>query len=272
MPKTKAAKGTKVTLKMAKKAIRMTLEGRRRLTLTNMGLTVFPKCLLKLNNVDELDLSRNQIEKLPNDIGNILSLKWLDLHSNRLECVPETIGQLANLTYLNLSNNCINAASLPTTLGSLTNLKILNVGMNQLDTLPASMTALENLEELGLFDNQFKTLPEFVYTLPKLTKLNLKRNPLWNIQGDEKGLTVKKPERDKDVYLVYENNLCTTCLKKCKEHKQKPRGHGGDTKVVRGESGDVIKSKCLRNFTELVTPNSVGKINQDVWRMTERLP
>ncbi|KAJ0005150.1 hypothetical protein NQD34_011363 [Periophthalmus magnuspinnatus] len=215
MPKTKGAKGTKVTLKMAKKAIRTTIEGRRRLTLANMGIVVFPKCILKLSNIDELDLSRNQIENIPNNIGDFQSLKVLDVHSNKLKSIPEAMGNLKNLEHLNLSNNFIN--TLPSTVGSLTHLKVFNVGLNHLDFLPTSMEKLKNLEELGLFDNQFKTLPSFVNDLPSLIKLNLRRNPVWYSQGN--GPT--KPERG-NFYLVHESSLCETCLRKCQQQKPKP--------------------------------------------------
>uniref|UniRef100_A0A8C6WRL6 Leucine rich repeat containing 18a n=1 Tax=Neogobius melanostomus TaxID=47308 RepID=A0A8C6WRL6_9GOBI len=236
-------KGTKVTLKMAKKAIRTTLEGRRRLTLSNMGIVVFPKCILKLGNIDELDLSRNQIEKIPNDIGDFQSLKVLDLHSNRLEIVPEAMGSLINLENLNLSNNLISC--LPTTLGSLTLLKVFNIGMNKLDSLPTSIEKMENLEELGLCDNQFKTLPEFVSDLPSLMKLNLRRNPVWYSLGE----SAVKPERG-NVYLVHENNLCKTCLKKLKE------------------DDEALRVKRPRTFMGLIAPNSVAKVNQN-WRIRQ---
>lgn len=63
------AKGKKVTLKMAKNAVRVTTDGHRRLDLSNMGIATFPKCLLKLPDLNELDLSRNQLKKLPDFIG-----------------------------------------------------------------------------------------------------------------------------------------------------------------------------------------------------------
>uniref|UniRef100_A0A3Q3WY09 Uncharacterized protein n=1 Tax=Mola mola TaxID=94237 RepID=A0A3Q3WY09_MOLML len=178
MPKGKAAKGPKVTLKTAKNAIQRTEEGQRRLSLSKMGITVFPKCLVKLTNVDELDLSRNLIQKIPNEIGKMSSLKSLDLHSNKLESVPESIGNLVKLTHLNLSNNCLTSAGIPSTLGFLTSLKTLNLGMNQLDMLPPTLEALDSLEELGLFDNLFIKPPEFLTVLCNLTKVNMERNPL----------------------------------------------------------------------------------------------
>uniref|UniRef100_A0A3Q1CP63 Disease resistance R13L4/SHOC-2-like LRR domain-containing protein n=1 Tax=Amphiprion ocellaris TaxID=80972 RepID=A0A3Q1CP63_AMPOC len=268
MPKGKGAKGTKVSLKIAKKAIRMTPDGQRRLTLSNMGLTSFPKCLLKLTNVDELDLSRNLIQKLPDNIGNFSSLRWLDLHSNKLESVPESIGNLVELTHLNLCNNRLNSAGLPSTLGSLTNLKSLNLGMNQLDALPPTLVALNNLQELGLFDNLFIKMPEFVRVLRNLTKVNVKRNPLSYVQGDGKGMLKKKAEPEEDVHLVHESSLCTTCLKRCKAERERLITEGQRGRGVRGScGGDVLEEKRIRTFSGLMTPNSIAIVNQDVWRI-----
>ncbi|XP_026164861.1 leucine-rich repeat-containing protein 18 [Mastacembelus armatus] len=262
MPKGKAAKGTKVTLKIAKKAIRMTPDGRRRLTLSNMGITIFPKCLLKLTNVDELDLSRNLIQKLPDTIGNFLSLRWLDLHSNKLESVPESIGNLVGLTHLNLSNNHLTSAGLPSTVGFLTSLKSLNLGMNHLDTLPTTMMDLSNLQELGLFDNLFITLPDFLKALCNLTKVNIKRNPLSYAQGDSEWMLKEKSKPEEDVYLVHESSLCRTCLKKC--NKQRERLTQGREE---GGGSDVLEGKRIRTYPGLIVPNSVGAVNQDVWRI-----
>ncbi|XP_045926193.1 leucine-rich repeat-containing protein 18 isoform X1 [Micropterus dolomieu] len=259
MPKGKGAKGTKITLKIAKKAIRMTPDGRRRLILSNMGITIFPKCLLKLSNVDELDLSRNLIQRLPDNIGNFSSLRWLDLHSNKLESVPESIGNLVGLTHLNLSNNCLTSSSLPSTLGFLASLRSLNLGMNRLDSLPPTMVALHSLEELGLFDNLFIQLPEFVKALRNLTKVNMKQNPLSYAQGDG-----EKSEPEEDVYLVHESSLCRTCLKRCKEQTERlTRGRIGRD----GGGGDMFEDKRIRTYPGLMVPNSVATANQDVWRV-----
>lgn len=266
MPKGKAAKGTKLTLKTAKKAIRLTPDGRRRLTLSNMGLTIFPKCILKLSNVDELDLSRNQLQKLPTNIGNFESLRWLDLHSNKLESVPETIGKLVGLTHLNLSNNCLTSAGLPSTVGFLTSLQSLNLGMNQLDSLPPTMVTLNRLQELSLFDNLFIKIPEFLNVLSNITKVNIKRNPLTHATGNGGGMYKEKSEPKEDVYLVHESSLCRICLKQCKEHRGSITRGGGSRQKREGGS-DVCKEKKSIIFPGLIAPNSVAMVNQDVWRI-----
>ncbi|XP_068597102.1 leucine-rich repeat-containing protein 18 [Brachionichthys hirsutus] len=258
MAKGKEAKGTQVTLQTARKAIRMMPNGQHRLTLSNMGITIFPKCLLKLTNVDELDLSRNLIEKLPESIGNFSSLRRLDLHSNKLESVPESIGKLVGLTHLNLSNNCLTSAGLPSTLGSLASLKSFNLGLNQLDALPPTLKGLESLQELGLFDNFFTMVPEFVTDLRNLTKVNMKQNWPSHCQDDGEGMMKKISESKEEVFLVRESNLCETCLKRCKEQEER---------FTEGEGSDKMENKRIRTYSGLMVPNSVARVHQDVWRI-----
>ena len=73
-------KGKKITLKMAKNALRLTVDGKRRLDLSNMEIATFPKCILKLADVDELDLSRNMLRKIPDSIHEFVNIRMLDLH------------------------------------------------------------------------------------------------------------------------------------------------------------------------------------------------
>ncbi|XP_062256428.1 leucine-rich repeat-containing protein 18 [Platichthys flesus] len=265
MPKGKEAKGTKVTLRAARKAIRMTLDGRRRLTLSNMGITIFPKCLLKLTNVDELDLSRNLIRKLPDNFGNFSSLRWLDLHSNKLESVPESIGNLVALTHLNLSNNLLTSAGLPSTLGSLTSLTCLNLGMNKLDSVPPTMAALESLQELGLFDNLFINLPDFLQVLKHLTKLNMKQNPLSYVQEDGEETLQRKTAPEEEVHLVSENMLCRPCLRRVKDQRKRLTRLLVSSQPA--DTSDMIEEKRIRTYAGLIVPNSVAAVNQDVWRI-----
>lgn len=250
--KESGAKGTKITLKMAKNALRITPDGKLRLDLSNVGISTFPKCLLKLRNIQELDLSRNKLKTIPEFIGQFTGLLWLDLHSNRIEQLPESIGRLASLVYLNLCNNDLDSAGLTCEIGGLRSLQVLNLGMNRLTTLPTTLVALTNLTELGLFDNSLTEVPECIHVLPNLRKLNTKRNP--HTLVDEKDLDSVQVMGD--VYLVRERDLCQPCLERCKEErhrlkKKKPFDH---------------KSQSKSHFPGLITPNSVARDHQEIWR------
>lgn len=242
-----------VSLKKAKKAIWTTPDGRCRLDLRNMGIATFPSWLFKLTNVTELDLSCNQLKKLPDNIGSFSSLRWLDLHSNKLESLPDSIGNLVRLTHLNLCNNRLTSANLPSTVGLLTGLKCLNLGMNQLESLPPAFVALDGLTELLLFDNKLVVLPDFLKVFHNLSKLNLKGNPLLCAHGDDEE-TREKSAPAEDVYLVHESSLCETCVTKCAELRR-----DGET--------ETTERRKVKTFPGLTVPNSVAKHSQDQWRI-----
>ncbi|XP_028651454.1 leucine-rich repeat-containing protein 18 [Erpetoichthys calabaricus] len=245
-------KGKKITLKMAKSSIKMTVDGKRRLDLSNMGIATFPKCLLKLADVEELDLSRNMLTKIPEYIEKFQNLRWLDLHSNHIEKIPDSIGQLQNLYYLNLCNNKLTANSIPIEISQLKNMRHLNLGMNEFECIPTTIAALKELQELGLFDNKLTTLPENVAKLPKLKKVNTKRNPFPQPAEEEELDPIKRVE---SLYLVHEDKLCVPCSKKCKDEREKLN-----------KMKTCTSSQKKVNFTGLITPNSIAQETQAVWR------
>ncbi|XP_031410296.1 leucine-rich repeat-containing protein 18 [Meleagris gallopavo] len=254
--KGKGPKGKKITLKTAKNSIRISFDGGRRLDLSKMGITTFPKCILKLADVDELDLSRNMLKKIPNSIEKFQKLRWLDLHSNQLEELPKTVGTLQNLFYLNICNNKLTSKNLPEELNLLKNLRILNLGLNCLDSIPPTLGALKELKELGLFDNFLTTIPNSVKRLPKLQKMNTERNPFPESKKEEYVDPIKRVE---SLYLVQEKDLCCSCLKTCQ---------GERDKLNKFKNIMPCPSKKL-SFPLLLTPNSTAMDNQEQWRLKD---
>nr|XP_033797068.1 leucine-rich repeat-containing protein 18 [Geotrypetes seraphini] len=249
----KAPKGKKITLKTAKNSLKITIDGKRRLDLSKLGITTFPKCILRMADIDEIDLSRNMIKKIPDSIQKFHNLRWLDLHSNLIEKIPETIGQLQNLLFLNLSNNKISNKGLPLEICNLKNLRMLNLGLNTIENIPTTYGSLKELKEVGLFDNYLTSIPKSILNLPKLKKLNTKRNPFPKPEEEEPADPIKRLEA---LYLVNESDLCSSCLNKGQQQRDK--------------MNNIIREPalCKRNplFTNLITPNSTAKENQAEWR------
>lgn len=71
-----------MTLKGVQNCLQVTLEKKRFLDLSRKQLSVVPKCLQKLCDIDELNLSVNEIKVIPNFIIEFKSISVLDLHSN----------------------------------------------------------------------------------------------------------------------------------------------------------------------------------------------
>lgn len=100
-----------------------------KLDLSNKQLTKLPSYVLNLNNLEELNVSSNQLTgALPAEIKNLKKLKILNLSNNLMTGVPAEVGQLANLEILNLANNQL--TGLPYELGNLKNLKTLDLSGN----------------------------------------------------------------------------------------------------------------------------------------------
>jgi hypothetical protein len=132
-------------------------------------------CSLYLDQLqDSLEASGNELQSLPESIGNLVNLKDLSLFDNQLQTLPESIGNLVNLRKLWLDNNQLQ--SLPASIGNLVNLKDLSLFGNQLQTLPESIGNLVNLTKLELDNNQLQTLPESIGNLAKLSYLRLSNN------------------------------------------------------------------------------------------------
>ncbi|XP_062389297.1 leucine-rich repeat-containing protein 18 [Sardina pilchardus] len=249
-------KGRKVTLKMAKAALRLTVDGKRRLDLSNMAIASFPKCILQLGDLEELDLSRNLLRSLPDSIGRLTSLRALDLHSNRLESVPRAVGRLRALVTLDLSNNRLTSdpAALPPETGLLSALRCLNLGLNRLDAAPDFLPALRELRELGLYGNRLTSDPaaQLLRRLPKLQRVNMADNPL----PPPSPSPPPSPDPVSELYLARRDDLCHACQRRCQRERQRLESRAC------GQHTPTHHKRALL-FTGLITPNSAAQQEQE---------
>jgi Leucine-rich repeat (LRR) protein len=121
------------------------------LNLSNQQLTKLPDYVLQQTNLEELNISQNQITgAIPSQIQNLKNLKTLNMSNNRMTGIPAEIGQLQKLETLDLSNNQF--TGLPNELGNLKNLKTLNLSGNNYSpqdlititaNLPANITIIK---------------------------------------------------------------------------------------------------------------------------------
>lgn len=99
------------------------------LDLSNQGLEKLPAYVLKMSNLEELNISNNRLGgALPAEIHDLRNLRVLDASNNLMTGVPAEVGQLQNLEVLNLSNNKL--TGLPYELGNLKKLRVLNLSGN----------------------------------------------------------------------------------------------------------------------------------------------
>ncbi|MEW5839254.1 MAG: leucine-rich repeat-containing protein kinase family protein [Pseudomonadota bacterium] len=173
------------------------LQGASKLTIAD-NLDEFPRAIFELApSLEYLDLSGNQLDRLPHDFGRLHRLKILFLSRNRFTELPavladcpqlEMIGFKSNqiehipenglppaLRWLILTDNRIQA--LPESLGRLRFLQKLMLAGNRLSALPQSLQQCTRLQLIRLSANQLPHLPDFLLSLPQLAWLAFAGNP-----------------------------------------------------------------------------------------------
>lgn len=107
----------------------VTVDKKNILDLSNQGLDKLPSYVTNLSNLEELNISNNNITgALPSQMQNLRKLRVLNVSNNLMTGVPAEIGQLQNLEVLDLSNNQL--TGLPNELANLKKLKIFNLSGN----------------------------------------------------------------------------------------------------------------------------------------------
>jgi Leucine-rich repeat (LRR) protein len=102
--------------------------------LSNQQLKKVPDYVFKQTNLEELNLSHNQLTgAIQAEVRHLQNLRILRTNDNLLTGVPAEIGQLQKLEILDLSNNQL--TGLPYELGNLKNLKTLNISGNNYSPL-----------------------------------------------------------------------------------------------------------------------------------------
>lgn len=173
------------------------LAGAQRLDLA-CGLTEIPSEIFELaDSLEVLDLSRNQLNSLPDDIQTLKKLRVIFLNENQFGAFPEVLSQCPNLSMISLRSNRIThideavlspqirwliltdnqLETLPSSIGTLGKLQKLMLAGNRLRSLPETMANCHRLELLRIPANQLEAFPEWLITLPRLTWLAYSGNP-----------------------------------------------------------------------------------------------
>jgi len=108
-----------------------------------------------LNN---LDVSGNAINMLPNEICNLTTLTMLNASHSMLTDIPKQMDQLVNLRHLVLQRNRLTV--LPIEICRLTTLQQLDVSQNLITVLPKEIGQLTNLISLPLWGNKLDYIPK----------------------------------------------------------------------------------------------------------------
>lgn len=112
--------------------------------------------IMSLNQLQNEKVYKN-LDSLPKKLELVYRV---DLSQNNLKKIPKIIFKLHNLQELNISQNHLTELN---HLEELKNLQILNIGMNDFKKFPYEITKLKKLKTLDIWWNDIKTFPEEFY-------------------------------------------------------------------------------------------------------------
>lgn len=130
-----------------------------------------------------LSLRHNKLKQLKDEqLRQFVNLITLDLSHNQLERVPDSLCQLEQLTCIDLQYNRLR--QLPQMIGNLRQLSRIRLHRNKLEHLPDSLVLCTNLNELYLDRNQIFYLPSELLRRLNFRHLTLSRNRLVDFPGE----------------------------------------------------------------------------------------
>lgn len=128
-----------------------------RLDLSKQKLDKVPEELVKFKNLQQLDLSKNKLTELPNSFY-FEDLRIIDLTKNKFEVFPAQLLNIKSIRNLFLGKNDIEI--IPDKIGEMLNLIVLDLWYNPISELPETMVQLRNLRSLDLsglnFNKEFQ--------------------------------------------------------------------------------------------------------------------
>jgi hypothetical protein len=145
------------------------------LQLSHNNLSRIPSKLANLIKLKTLVLNQNALAEVSFDLGNLQALTTLDISHNKLTCLPGDFGKLQALTTLDISHNKLTC--LPGDFGKLQALTTLDISHNKLTCLPEDLGNLQSLTTLNVSHNKLIHLPKELSSLRDLETLNLSKNP-----------------------------------------------------------------------------------------------
>ncbi|KAH0462822.1 hypothetical protein IEQ34_010397 [Dendrobium chrysotoxum] len=170
-------------------ATRLSLSSKE-LSLSGLGLTTVPSTVWETDEVVKVDLSRNSITELPNEMTTCSYLQVLILSGNKITQWPGVIlSSLPSLSSLKLDNNPLSKIP-PGSLEALAKLEILDLSGNASSLLDSSaFPLLPQLKELHLRRMKLSHIPTSILSSQQLRVLDLNQNLLVSLPEDVRNLT-----------------------------------------------------------------------------------
>lgn len=147
------------------------------LDLSYNELVRVPEALYKLSALVRLNLSNNEIMELSTLMDTWVALEYLNVSRNKLTELPASLCKLANLRKIYINSNQIDFSGIPAGIGKLSNLEVFSASTNNLEMIPEGVCRCGKLKKLILNNNRLITLPDAIHFLSDLEVLDIRENP-----------------------------------------------------------------------------------------------
>jgi Leucine-rich repeat (LRR) protein len=147
------------------------------LDLSNNNLARVPEALYKLSSLVRLNLSSNEITELSTLMDAWETLEHLNISRNKLTELPASLCKLTSLRKLYLNSNQIDFSGIPAGIGKLANLEVFSAANNNLEMIPEGVCRCGKLKKLILNNNRLITLPDAIHYLTDIEVLDVRDNP-----------------------------------------------------------------------------------------------
>ncbi len=123
-----------------------------------------------------------KLTNIPESIGLLKQLEELTLSKIDIENIPVAICQLEKLVYLSIEETKI--TSVPVEIKKLVNLETLSLQDNQINSGFEAIYPLTKITDLELANNKIPSIPEGISKLKNMSRLNLSKNPLTDVPNE----------------------------------------------------------------------------------------
>ncbi|UXI14718.1 leucine-rich repeat protein [Sarcoptes scabiei] len=148
------------------------------LNLSKNNLPRIPEIVYALPALRRLNLSENFLTEIATNIDQCWpNLEVLNLSRNKLKSLPQSLSKLEKLRCIYLNDNQLNFEGIPNSIGKLYNLEVFMASNNNLESIPEGVFRCGKLKKLILSKNKLITLPEAIHFLTDLKLLDVNDNP-----------------------------------------------------------------------------------------------
>ncbi|KAI2650444.1 Lipoamide acyltransferase [Labeo rohita] len=183
--------------------------------LHRIGLQRIPRFISSFDSLIVLDLSRNSVTEIPKEIGkltrlrelllsynkltNLKKLYHLDLSMNQFTTIPDCVVNLPSLEWLDMGSNRLE--SLPEDIHRMEKLHTLWLPRNELEYLPDNISRMQSLDTLVLSKNKLRDIPPLMEGMSNLRFVNFRDNPLtYDVMLPDLKEDVDEEENDREMF------------------------------------------------------------------------